>query len=59
MSRALLLRELDRAATSSWSGVLSYCTGEDDGDAQLIRAIKKIIRRRRTPALFHNGRKPR
>lgn len=56
----LRLRQDDRRSIATWMLVLEVLVwGEPSpGSVRAIRNITKLIRARRTPALFHNGRKP-
>lgn len=54
---ALWLRRIDRQSVDSWRLVLEQLATHRnrDGAELASRNIRKLLRRRRTPALFHNG----
>jgi hypothetical protein len=53
---SLSFREMDRRSAATWMQVLELLLDDPTpGEVRAIRNITKLIQRRRTPALFHNG----
>jgi len=59
VSKSLLRRELDRDSAQRWGLVLAMCLEHEAPSApKAARSIKRMIRRRKNPALIANGGKP-